>query len=60
MYDAYRPQKAVENFKKWVEDVGDTRIKDAFYPEIDKSVLFEQGHISNHSGHSRGSAVDRQ
>ena len=46
--------------KKWVEDVGDTRIKDAFYPEIEKSVLFEQGHISNHSGHSRGSAVDRQ
>ena len=29
-----------------------------FYPELDKSVLFEQGYIAAKSGHSRGSTVD--
>ncbi len=58
IYDAYRPQKAVNHFKKWAKDVDDTRMKDYFYPELDKSVLFEQGYIANHSGHSRGSTVD--
>lgn len=33
-------------------------MKDYFYPELDKSVLFDQGYIMNHSGHSRGSTVD--
>lgn len=58
IYDAYRPQMAVDHFKRWAEDVDDTRMKEAFYPELDKSVLFEQGYISNHSGHSRGSTID--
>ena len=58
IYDAYRPQKAVNHFEKWAKDVDDTRMKDYFYPELDKSVLFEQGYIANHSGHSRGSTVD--
>lgn len=58
IYDAYRPQKAVNHFEKWAKDVDDTQMKDYFYPELDKSVLFEQGYIANHSGHSRGSTVD--
>lgn len=58
IYDAYRPQKAVNHFEKWAKDTDDTRMKDAFYPELDKSVLFEQGYIANRSGHSRGSTVD--
>ena len=33
-------------------------MKDYFYPELDKSVLFSQGYISARSGHSRGSTVD--
>lgn len=41
IYDAYRPQKAVNHFEKWAKDVDDTRMKDYFYPELDKSVLFE-------------------
>jgi D-alanyl-D-alanine dipeptidase len=28
------------------------------YPELDKRVLFEQGYIAEHSGHSRGATVD--
>ena len=58
IYDAYRPQKAVGNFVEWAKDIEDTRMKDYFYPELDKSVLFRQGYIAEHSGHSRGSTVD--
>ena len=58
IYDAYRPQRAVTNFEKWAEDTNDTRMKDYFYPNLNKSVLFEQDYIANYSGHSRGSTVD--
>ena len=58
IYDAYRPQMAVTNFVEWAEDVDDTRMKEYFYPELDESVLFPQGYIAEHSGHSRGSTVD--
>ena len=33
-------------------------MKEYFYPELDKKVLFPQGYIAEHSGHSRGSTVD--
>ena len=33
-------------------------MKYAFYPNLDKSVLFAQGYIAERSGHSRGSTVD--
>ena len=33
-------------------------MKADFYPEVDKSLLFDQGYIGRHSGHSRGSTVD--
>ena len=58
IYDAYRPQKAVTNFVNWAKDPNDTRMKAYFYPDLDKSVLFPQGYIAEHSGHSRGSTVD--
>lgn len=58
IYDAYRPQKAVDHFVRWAEDLEDTRMKPYFYPELDKSVLFDQGYIDARSGHSRGSTVD--
>lgn len=58
IYDAYRPQMAVTNFKNWALDTDDTRMKEYFYPELEKDVLFPQGYIAAHSGHSRGSTVD--
>lgn len=58
IFDAYRPQKAVTHFMNWAKDVDDIRMKDYFYPELDKSVLFAQGYIAEKSGHSRGSTVD--
>jgi D-alanyl-D-alanine dipeptidase len=58
IWDAYRPQRAVNHFERWAEDLGDTRMKQYFYPELDKSVLFDQGYIDHRSGHSRGAAID--
>ncbi len=58
IYDAYRPQKAVDHFVRWSKDINDTKMKQYFYPELDKSVLFEQGYIMEKSGHSRGSTID--
>ena len=58
IFDAYRPQMAVTHFMDWALDAEDTRMKEYFYPELDKTVLFPQGYIAEHSGHSRGSTVD--
>lgn len=58
IFDAYRPQMAVDNFMRWALDEDDVRMKEYFYPELDKDVLFPQGYIAEHSGHSRGSTVD--
>ncbi len=58
IFDAYRPQMAVTHFMNWALDPQDTRMKEYFYPELEKDVLFPQGYIMEHSGHSRGSTVD--
>ncbi len=58
IYDAYRPQRAVDNFVRWAKDVPDTLMRKYFYPDLDKSVLFEQEYIYRLSGHTRGSTVD--
>ena len=58
IYDAYRPQMAVNRFIKWSKDENDTLMKKDFYPELDKSALFEEGYLAKKSSHSRGSTVD--
>lgn len=58
IWDAYRPQRAVNHFIRWAENLQDTAMKSVFYPMVDKSLLFEQGYIMARSGHSRGSTVD--
>ena len=58
IYDAYRPQKAVDHFVRWAADIPDIRMKAYFYPDLDKSVLFDQLYIMEKSGHTRGSTVD--
>ena len=58
IYDAYRPQKAVDHFLRWASDINDIRMKESFYPEVDKKDLFEAGYIAARSAHSRGSTVD--
>lgn len=58
IWDSYRPQRAVNHFIRWAEDLNDTAMKHIFYPMVDKSKLFEQQYILARSGHSRGSTVD--
>ena len=58
IYDAYRPQKGVDHFVRWAADLTATEMKPYFYPNLDKSVLFEQEYIMEKSGHTRGSTVD--
>lgn len=58
IYDAYRPQCAVDHFVRWSQDPADTCMKRYFYPMFDKPVLFEQDYIMAKSGHTRGSTVD--
>ena len=58
VYDCYRPQRAVDNFVRWAEDLNDLRMKAEFYPRVDKDRLFADGYIAAKSGHSRGSTVD--
>ncbi|MEU1042799.1 M15 family metallopeptidase [Streptomyces sp. NPDC005551] len=58
VYDCYRPQRAVDHFVRWAKDLDDQRMKPEFYPQVDKSRLFEDGYIAEKSGHSRGSTLD--
>lgn len=58
LYDAYRPQRAVDDFVAWAKDIADTRTKAEFYPQVAKDNLFSEGYIAERSGHSRGSTVD--
>lgn len=58
VFDAYRPQRAVDHFVRWAQDLEDTRTKDEFYPDVDKQDLFREEYIAARSSHSRGSTVD--
>lgn len=58
IFDAYRPQTAVNHFVKWARVLNDTVMKEQYYPEVNKRYLFKQGYIASKSGHSRGSTVD--
>lgn len=58
VYDAYRPQMAVDHFVSWAEDIKDIKMKEYFYPNVNKEELFEKGFIAKKSGHSRGSTID--
>lgn len=58
IFDAYRPQMAVDSFEIWAKDINDTIAKPEFYPEVDKKDLFTLGYIASKSGHSRGSTID--
>ena len=57
IWDAYRPQKAVDNFVAWINDPVNPGDK-SFYPTLEKSDLLAGDYIMAKSGHSRGSTVD--
>ena len=43
IFDAYRPQRAVDHFVRWSLDLEDIAAKEEFYPTLDKAELFEKG-----------------
>lgn len=57
IYDAYRPQRAVDMFMRWVEDKSDTLMKQQYYPKVSKSRMVGK-YIARRSAHTRGAAVD--
>ncbi|MBF6331146.1 M15 family metallopeptidase [Nocardia transvalensis] len=57
-YDCYRPQRAVDQFVAWANNLDDVKMKKEFYPAVDKADLFRHGYIAEKSGHTRGSTVD--
>ena len=57
IFDAYRPQRAVDHFMRWAQDLNATEMKQYFYPELNKDVLIPD-YIARKSGHTRGSTVD--
>ena len=58
VFDAYRPAGAVRHFVLWGIEDTDIRMKPYFYPDLNKTELFEKGYIASKSSHSRGSTVD--
>src|SRR5690606_5821766 len=58
VFDAYRPQRAVDHFIRWAQAADDERTKAAYYPNIDKGDIFPRGYLVERSSHSRGSTVD--
>ena len=58
VFDAYRPVCAVRSFVLWGLEDQDKRMKEYFYPDLEKNELFIKGYISQESSHSRGSTVD--
>ena len=59
IFDAYRPQKAVDFFIDWstkVESRPD--LKNHYYPKFSRSELFEKGYLAAKSSHSLGIALD--
>ena len=57
IFDAYRPQMAVDHFMRWALSP-DTTMKAYFYPDLDKATVFEKEYVATRSGHSRGSTID--
>ena len=59
IFDAYRPQSAVDHFLRWAADPYDVKTQAHYYPDIkNKEDILKKGYVAAHSGHSRGSTVD--
>lgn len=59
VFDAFRPQRAVDSFVEWAKESGTSKQqKDQYFPNLKKSELFPKGYIADKSGHTRGSTID--
>lgn len=58
VFDAYRPTTAVEDFVVWSADASDQKMKEHYYPHVNKADFFRLGYVAELSSHTRGSTVD--
>lgn len=58
LWDAYRPQRAVDCFLRWSVQPEDGLTKEKHYPNIAREEMISKGYVASQSSHSRGSAVD--
>lgn len=58
IYDCFRPQRAVDDFIRWVSGNEDEPTKEIYYPNVSRRELIDRGYIASRSGHSRGSTID--
>lgn len=58
VFDAYRPQRAVDHFISWCSEQGDNPTQTRFFPNLDRAELFSKGYLIRRSSHTRGSTVD--
>jgi D-alanyl-D-alanine dipeptidase len=59
VFDAFRPQRAVDSFVEWAKESDTSKHeKEHYFPNLDKSELFPKGYIADKSGHTRGSTID--
>lgn len=58
LWDAYRPQRAVDHFVRFCASPETGKTKEKHYPNHDKAQLIPLGYIAARSGHSRGSTID--
>lgn len=58
VYDCYRPQQSVNDFVIWGKRLDDQKMKQEFYPRINKADAFKDGYVAEKSSHTRGSTVD--
>jgi D-alanyl-D-alanine dipeptidase len=58
VFDGYRPQRTVNEFIRWSKDVTDQKMKQEYYPRVNKADFFKLRYVAELSGHTRGSTVD--
>jgi D-alanyl-D-alanine dipeptidase len=58
IWDSYRPMQAIQDIYQWSLDRNDQIQKERFYPNVEKSELFDLGYLAMTSSHSRGIALD--
>jgi len=58
VYDAYRPQKAVNFFTEWTQLPETPLVKERHHPRAEKKDFHELSYLSQTSSHTLGTAVD--
>lgn len=58
VYDAYRPQKAVNFFTQWAQLPDTPIVKESHYPRVTKKDFHALSYLSETSSHTLGTAVD--